>query len=549
VDEVADGAGSASGDEAAAELEQLRRELARSRESEARYRSLFQASFEGLLLHDRGVVLDVNAAAASMLGYTPQELIGRHPLELAAPESKSLAEQVLRQPTQAPLEATVLRKDGSRLLLEVAGRSFPEQGRTLRLVAVRDLTEKKKLQEELFRAERLEAIGLLAGGIAHDFNNILTAVLGNVTLARMACSEQGVQQRLTDAEKALQRAAELTQQLLTFARGGSPVRGTASLGQVVEEAARFALHGSKVRGEVHIPGDLWLAHADCGQIGRVIQNLVLHAEQATPQGGLLTIRCANAIIEPGAALPVRPGRYVHISLQDQGAGIADEHLPRIFDPYYLAGEQRLGLRLAACFTIVRSHDGHIAVESTPGVGSTFHVYLPARPAAEQPAPRTMAPSPGAGRHILLLDDERPLREVIGRMLQLAGYQVTAVADSDSALAVCAQACDEGRRFAAAILDLTIPGDLGGVATLERLRCLDPELRAIASSGYTDDPVLSDFARHGFSGVLTKPYSYPELVRTMQRVVEEFRAGEGPSPAEPQAESIRNPPGSAHAGRG
>lgn len=500
------------------------------RESEARYRGLFNAAFDGVMLHENGVILDLNESLGRMLGYTREELIGKSICELTTPEATAQLIKRLRQGSEDRTELAVFHKDGTHLTVEICSATFVEQGRHLRLVTLRDLTEQKKLREELLKSEKLEAIGLLAGGIAHDFNNILTAVLGNVTLARLDGAGSTIgQERLDDAEKAIQRASELTQQLLTFARGGSPVRKAASLGDVVTESARFALRGSRVRCQVDVAADLWPAHADASQIGRVIQNMVLNADQAMPEGGLLHIRCANVEVEPGWPLPLAPGQYVRISLEDQGIGIPEEHLGRIFDPYFTTKEHGTGLGLATCFSIVRGHEGHIAVESRPGQGATFHVYLPALPDAPRSEPELRAQSqPGRGR-VLLLDDEPAIRSVVTEMLQLAGYEVAAAADGAEAVALYRRALEEDRGFAAAILDLTIPGGMGGLATLRQLQQLDPHVRAIASSGYSNDPVMAEHEAYGFAGVLTKPYTYPRLTWEVQKVLARGDAAKPPVP--------------------
>ena len=377
----------------------------------------------------------------------------------------------------------------------------------------RYVTDSKRAEAERLRAQKLESLGVLAGGIAHDFNNILTAVLGNLSAARHAEPDDDVPEILRDAEKAALSARSLTHQLLTFSRGGAPIRKVVSLEEALREAARFALRGAKARAELSIAEDLWPASADEGQIRQVVHNLVLNADQAMPAGGVVAVRADNLEIAGGEGVPLRPGRYVRVAVADTGVGLSREHLDRIFDPYFTTKQHGSGLGLTTSYAIVKKHDGHLAVESEPGRGTTFTVYLPASQERAAPPDAQAALAPGKGR-VLVMDDDEAVRRAAGRMLARLGYEVELAKDGDEALRAYAAASGLGRRFDAVIMDLTVPGAMGGKEAMRHLAALDPEARGIVSSGYSTDPVMADFRAHGFCCVLTKPYDVEDLSRAL-----------------------------------
>jgi signal transduction histidine kinase/DNA-binding NarL/FixJ family response regulator/HAMP domain-containing protein len=385
---------------------------------------------------------------------------------------------------------------------------------------------RRKAEEELLRAQKLESVGLLAGGIAHDFNNLLTGILANASLAQASLHDgASVRARLQEVEKASLRAQALTQQLLTFSRGGAPVRKTIRLGELVREAASFALSGASVRCEFALPDDLWPAPVDAGQIGQVVANLVINAAQAMEAGGTVTVSGEN--VEAGAVggPPGAPGRHVCISVRDEGCGIPPDDLERIFDPYFTTKPGGTGLGLATAYSVVRRHGGHLAVSSRPGAGSTFRVYLPAAhpsaPAAEgaEPSPgRSPPPPPLPRRRVLVMDDEAMIREVAAEILLAAGYEVETAAAGEQAVAAYARARDTGNPFAAVVLDLTVPGKMGGLETLERLRELDPDVRGVVSSGYSNDPAMAEHERYGFRARVRKPYRMAELLAALEEAL-------------------------------
>jgi signal transduction histidine kinase/ActR/RegA family two-component response regulator len=392
------------------------------------------------------------------------------------------------------------------------------------VVVFRDISEQQRLEEEVLRARKIESVGVLAGGIAHDFNNLLTGIMGNISLAKTLTvspersSPDRAAARLTEAEKACQRATGLTQQLLTFATGGAPVRQTMAIAELLRESTIFALRGSKVRPDFTLPADLWSVDVDAGQMHQVIHNVMLNAVQAMPEGGVVQVQAENFVLSTGQLPFLQQTHYVKIAIRDHGEGIAPDVLPNIFDPYFTTKTGGSGLGLATAYAIVTKHDGHITVDSQVGVGTTFHLYLPAskRSTESEPMP-TDEPFVGSGR-MLVMDDEEAIRDLLDAMLTDMGYEAVCVADGVEALAVYQQAKAAGHAFVAVILDITIPGSMGGLETIAQLRTIDPQVKAIISSGYANDPVMANFQVYGFSGMVTKPYTVHKLRDVLQRVV-------------------------------
>jgi two-component system, cell cycle sensor histidine kinase and response regulator CckA len=379
----------------------------------------------------------------------------------------------------------------------------------------------KQLREregEIWRASKLEAIGILAGGIAHDFNNILTAILGNICLARLDTEEGPAHERLGDAERACLQAQNLAWQLLTFAKGGAPIKELISVTKLITEICSFASTGSNVRCEISFPDGLWAVNADLGLLSQVFQNLVINAVQAMPTGGIIEIQAQNLVVEAKSNLPLNAGKYVKISVQDHGVGIPEEYLPRIFDPYFTTKQTGSGLGLATAYSIVKQHNGHIGVESRLRKGAIFQIYLPAveQGIIELPIDeRTVIKGQGK---ILVMDDEEMVREVLNNMLSHLGYEAVFAKDGVEALDIFSKAQNPGERFDALILDLTVPGGMGGKAVMEELVKIDPKIKAIVCSGYSEDPIMSEFASYGFSGVIAKPYKISQLSEVLREMI-------------------------------
>lgn len=506
----------------------------RLRESEARYRELFEQGAGGIYRSTpEGRFLTVNPAMARMFGFVkPEELIAwadshtNQSLYVKPGRREEFKAAFAGRGQLQDFESEVIARDGHSIWISENAREVRDaRGHLLYYEGfVTDITARRQLESEQGRASKLEAVGILAGGIAHDFNNILTVVLGNVTLAEADTdADSAIGARLADARRATMRARDLTLQLLTFAKGGEPVKASVELPDLLRESASFALHGAKARAEFAIAPNLWPVHADKGQLGQVVQNLMINAVQAMPGGGVVTLTAENVELAAGT-LPLPPGRYVRLTVADTGIGIARDHLAKIFDPYFTTKTQGSGLGLATVYSIVRKHDGHIVADSEEGKGTVFRVWLPAggapagRPGAESNGSR----SPFRTR-VLFMDDEEPIRGMAKIFMERLGFDCDTADDGAEAVRKYEAAMQEGRRYDVVLMDLTVPGGMGGREAMEHLRRLDPAVRAIVSSGYSRDPVMANHRAHGFKAVLPKPYGLEQLRKTMNDVLE-GRAG-------------------------
>lgn len=415
------------------------------------------------------------------------------------------------------IEENMRRPDGTEAWLETnMVPLYDIEGKVMGILGTfEDITERKLLDKELINARKLESLGILAGGIAHDFNNILAVILGNVSYARIyAEAESELYTPLKEAEAACLRAQGLTHQLLTFSRGGKPVKESIRIGELLKEATEFSLHGSNVSCRFKIARDLWPIEADRGQIGQVINNLVINADQAMPEGGELEVRAENVEITKGVVPSLEAGKYVKVEVEDGGVGISGEHLEKIFDPYFTTKQKGSGLGLASIYSIVINHSGMIRAISEPGKGATFVIYLPA--SKEEPKDEKVIEDIvfGEGR-VLLMDDEAIIRDLALRLFTILGYEVETAADGKEAVEKYREARIAGRPFGVVILDLTVKGGMGGEEALKRLKAIDPEVKAIVSSGYSIDSVMSDYKAAGFSGMIAKPYSLPKISRVLR----------------------------------
>ncbi|MCX7002455.1 MAG: PAS domain S-box protein [bacterium] len=502
------------------------------RASEERYRSILNASPDAIFITDmqNGRHLMVSPGALAMFGCAHEnELVGHLLTDFIVPDDRARAAanvaRVLHGDGPGPIAFRGVRVDGSIFDFEVNGEVIHDAtGQPIQMIAIaRDITERKRAQEELLKMQKLQSVGTLAGGIAHDFNNILMGLFGNISLAKDEFPKgHPGGALLAEAEQSMHRAVRLTKQLLTFAKGGAPVKEDVSLGSLVEDVARFDLSGSNVMLRQTPAPDLWPAEVDKGQIQQVVSNLVINARQAMPKGGMLHITLENVTL-PEHALPgLRQGRYVKVCVQDEGDGIDPKNIDLIFDPYFTTKQTGSGLGLATVYSVIHKHGGHIGVVSEMGKGTTFTFYLPAAapaPAAETaPAAAPRLAMTRAAR-ILVMDDEDVVRAIVARMLQSCGFTVATANGGTEALALYRQAQAAGTPFDAAIMDLTIPGGIGGKDAIKDILAMDPHAKVIVSSGYADDPVMANYADYGFKGVAAKPYSLHDLQEVLGQVLQ------------------------------
>ncbi|MBN1636357.1 MAG: PAS domain S-box protein [Deltaproteobacteria bacterium] len=473
--------------------------------------------------HDLKILL-ANKAAADSLKLMPNELIGKKRFELWHNRSDASEDHPVVQAlkTNSNQDGTFQTPDGNHWEI----RAFPlqdENGKVRGAIEIsRNVTSKKKLEEEMQKREMLDSLGRLAGGIAHDFNNILTAIIGNISLSKMLiASDSKIFKRLSDVEKASFRAKELAQQLLTFSKGGMPIKKKTAIRGLLVDTCTFALHGSNIKAEFSAENTLWPLEIDEGQIAQVIHNIVINAVEAMPQGGTIRVVTENVTIKKNNALPLSKGRYVKISFHDEGVGIEKEVLDKIFDPFFSTKEGGSGLGLAISYSIVKKHSGHITAISSPNRGSSFFIYLPASSAKDSlpgKAYKNKELIKGSGS-ILLMDDEEFIRDITSSMLNHLGFDVVLAKDGQETIELFKKSLEEKSSFRAVVLDLTIPGGMGGLKCIEHLLKMDPQVRAIASSGYSNDPVIANPEIFGFSSVIVKPYKIQDLSEVLSKVLE------------------------------
>jgi PAS domain S-box-containing protein len=499
------------------------------RESEEKYRTLVENVNVGIYRNTGDFFshfIQANPAMAKIFGYSSVgEFLKAHVSEFCRnPEQCQIFGQELScNGFVKDRELRLHKKDGTPIVVSCTAIAQYDASGTIKWVdgVIEDITERKQIEEEILKSSKLESIGLLAGGIAHDFNNILTAIMGNISLAKSKVGPGSESyRRLTEAEKASSRAQDLTQQLLTFSKGGAPIRKAASIAELLKESARFVMSGSNVRCNFSIAADLLPADIDEGQISQVINNLVINAQQSMSGGGIITIRAENVTVggQTGmTGMSLTDGKYIKITISDQGTGIQDDYIDKIFDPYFTTKQHGSGLGLTTTYAIVKKHDGYISVKSQMGVGTTFSIYLSAS-IGRQETKKVIADksSTGCGR-VLLMDDEEIIRDVAGSMLLHLGYDVDFAKDGDEAIYRSRKAAESGTPFDVIIMDLTIPGGMGGKDAVPQILAIDPKIKAIASSGYSNDPIMAEFKKYGFSAIVPKPYKLEDLKNVLQQV--------------------------------
>ncbi len=490
---------------------------------------------DGVIVTDmEGKVVLMNIVAEKLTGWSEKEANGKFLTQIfriinentREPYNNPFEEVIkLGQIVKLPDHTILISQDGTEISIADSGAPIKDSsGRMIGVVLVfRDITQERLLHKELFKRQKLKSIGVLAGGIAHDFNNILSGILGNIEIASMKIEfDEKIRRNLDLAKKAALRATHLTQQLLTFAKGGEPIKTVASIKDIIVDSANFILSGTKIRCNYIFPEHLWVTKVDKGQISQVIQNLVINARHAMLQGGNITISCQNISKEEAMHMALKPFKeYVEIRVEDEGIGIPRNYLDKIFEPFFTTNKDGSGLGLSICHSIITKHGGHIRVQSSTEhshQGTTFFIYLPASIDKE-----VFDYSPdeslkmGEGR-ILVMDDESILREITKDMLENMGYDVVVAEDGGKAIEIYSKAKKQGRPFDIVIMDLTVPGGIGGQDAIKELLKIDPDIKVIVSSGYANDPIMASYKDYGFKACIRKPYSISDLNAVLKRIL-------------------------------
>ncbi|MBB6482128.1 PAS domain-containing hybrid sensor histidine kinase/response regulator [Spirochaeta isovalerica] len=492
------------------------------RESEERFKALHNASFGGITIHDKGIILECNQGLSQITGYTYEELIGMNGLLLIAEETRDLVLKNINSGYEKAYEAIGVRKSGEKYPIRLEARQVPYKGKNVRVVEFRDITDKKKTEFELLKMEKLRSLGDLAGGIAHDFNNLLTGIYSNVSIALLKLDKNHpAYTYLLKTEESIERSRKLTGQLLTFAKGGQPVKKKTDLVKLIKETVLFDLSGSNLQPVFTYSEKESIAEVDIGQIEQVISNLVINAKQATPGGGSLFVSIERCIIGEDDIPELQPGDYWKISIKDEGTGIPFKYLDKIFDPYFTTKEAGHGLGLATIYSIIKKHDGHIEVSSEVGRGTSFSFYLPSlgqSHAAEEDKTGSTEMVPEKNVRVLIMDDDEIIRETLSETIALLGHETEVAADGDEAIAKYKEAFARNRPYEIIIMDLTIPGGMGGKEALIEIQKINENAKVIVSSGYSASQELADYEALGFIDIIEKPYTMSRIKDVLNRVL-------------------------------
>ena len=507
------------------DINELKKVQQEAEEEKERLSVTLQSIGDGVITTDvEGKVVFINRAAEQLTGWNNADAVGKASIEIfrifdETRERPSLdpVAKILQTGKRLALSRDAVLESKNGMRLSIADSGAPIRDREDRIIGVviifRDITQEKKMDQERVKIRKLESVGILAGGIAHDFNNLLSAILGNIELASSGVPEHGkIWSLLADAQKATERATKLTYQLLTFSKGGEPIKERTSLPELISESANFVLHGSLVSCEFSFADDLWTIHADSGQISQVIQNIILNAKDAMPHGGRIRVACRNVNdLASGLLLRRHKGNFVRITVQDTGTGIRQEIMESIFDPYFTTKKEGNGLGLAICHSIIKKHGGHITVHSEPQQGTTFSIYLPAMPVSVQAdaAPQAQEESVTSTK-IMVMDDDMMLRTLAQSQLAALGHEAVLVQDGAEAISIYQEMMESENPIDLVVLDLTIPGGMGGKETAQKLLQLDPDAKLIVASGYSNDPVMAEYTEYGFRAAVAKPFTLKEL---------------------------------------
>jgi PAS domain S-box-containing protein len=466
-----------------------------------------------------GTYIYANRTACDERGYTHEEMLKLDLYQMVAPEAQGEVRDRLKSvfsKGKVFFESVHIRKDGSKFPVEVHLSLLEHSGKKLILSIVHDVSQRRKLAEELMRTLRMESVVLLSRGIASQFNTLLTHITGNLNVLMSEAEPDSQQFRLLEeTDKVVDKARDMIKHLASVSESGTPVKKTSSVGPLLKDTAEYVLAGSNIWTNFFIADSLYPVDLDQAQFLQAFSNVILNAGQSMPKGGVIKVTACNVQLEENEVPNLPQGNYVEISVSDRGHGILPEDMPHIFDPYFTTRQGKVGLGLSIAYSIIRNHAGMITAESEPDKGSVFHIFLPAsseKGARETPPTKSHM----AGVKILLIDDEAVIRNVGSRILSKLGYEhIEFASEGLEALKKYQSAMDSGRPYDIVIIDLTLPGEMGGKEVVKALHKLDPKANILVSSGYFNDPILTDFRRYGIKGVLAKPYQLEELERMLR----------------------------------
>ncbi|MCX7914523.1 MAG: ATP-binding protein, partial [Thermodesulfovibrionales bacterium] len=486
-------------------------------ETQMRFESLFEFLPDAICLTTAdGKIVNCNNAASQILQYSKDELLNMNFLDLLVSENPAHIFDITNLKLDSDVyfdEHECKRKNGAIFPVELGAKRILINNEDFIIFILREISEKKRLQmeKELLQKRQIESLGILAGGIAHDFNNMLTGIIGNIELAKFfSKNDPKITQKLDIAEQVAMKAKDLTQQLLTFSKGGAPVKVTASIKDILRESVSFLLSGKNIKCNFYLPDDLWFVEADIGQLNQVINNLIINAIEAMPNGGTIEISANNINVSSSQNIPLNEGEYVRIYIKDSGKGIAKENIDRIFEPYFTTKEEGTGLGLAVVYSIIKRHRGYIDVESKIGEGTTFTFYLPATQTKPEQKLITKNNNENKTGKVLIVDDDVVIREILKGFLDHLGYQTVCAQEGQEAIDLYKEAMMSEMPFDLVIMDLTIPGGMGGKEAINELLKIDPKVRAIVTSGYSNDSVMAEYKEYGFKAALTKPFKIDSL---------------------------------------
>jgi len=495
-------------------------------ETETRYRGIFENSKLGIAVYkavnegDDFTFIDLNKGAEKIENISREKLVGSSLLKMFPGVKKFGLFDVLQRVYKTGKSEKHPITIYSDNRIQGWRENFIYKLPTGEVIAIySDETERKQMEEQIQHAQKMDAIGTLAGGIAHDFNNMLGVITGNASyiLSNMNHGNE-FYEVISDIDKGAKQAQALTQQLLTFSKGGAPIKKVTHINPLIKESSEFVLSGAKAKCRFQLSENLWAVEVDEGQINQVISNIVINANQAMPDGGIITIRTENTILGKDNILPIGEGRYIKISIEDSGIGISEKHLSKIFDPYFTTKDKGNGLGLASAYSIITKHGGHIEAYPLGKKGTVFNIYLPTSSRSVIEVKKVKQPIHAGKGSVLVMDDQEPILRMVGRMLNKMGYEAAFAIHGNQAIDMYQEAYESNNPFDIVILDITVPGGLGGASTMPELIKIDPQVKAIVSSGYSNDPIMANFKDYGFCAVVPKPYTKNELSEILNDIL-------------------------------